>query len=88
MELGEGVVSGYSGAGVLLCSCDSGAIISSEYKTVHYSVYFRETREGWPLLIVDMGNQRVQMKGVLPWLVRWALHAARHFCPALAALVG
>jgi hypothetical protein len=29
------------------------------------------------------------MKGVLPWLARWALHAGiRDFCPALAALVG
>jgi hypothetical protein len=29
------------------------------------------------------------MKGVLPWLVRWALHAGtRDFCPALAALFG
>jgi hypothetical protein len=30
-----------------------------------------------------MGTQRVQMKEVLPWLVRWAL-----LYPALAALVG
>jgi hypothetical protein len=36
-----------------------------------------------------MGAQRVQMKGVLPWLVRWACCAGtRNFCPALAALVG
>jgi hypothetical protein len=29
------------------------------------------------------------MKGVLPWLVRWARHAGTgDFCPALAALVG
>jgi hypothetical protein len=29
------------------------------------------------------------MKGVLPWLIRWAYHAVtRDFCPALAALVG
>ncbi len=36
-----------------------------------------------------MGTQRVQMKGVLPWLVRWACHAStRDFCSALAALVG
>ncbi len=28
------------------------------------------------------------MKGVLPWLVRWALHdETREFCPVLAALV-
>ncbi len=32
----------------------------------------RETREGWPLLTVETeGTQRVQMKEVLPWLVRW-----------------
>jgi hypothetical protein len=36
-----------------------------------------------------MGTQRVQMKGILPWLVRWALCAReRDLCPALAALVG
>jgi hypothetical protein len=35
-----------------------------------------------------MGTQRVQMKGVLPWLVRLALHAGtRDFFSALAALV-
>jgi hypothetical protein len=35
-----------------------------------------------------MGTQRVQMKGILPWLVRWARHAGtRDFSPALAALV-
>jgi hypothetical protein len=32
---------------------------------------------------------RAQMKGVLPWLVRWACHAGtRDFCSALTALVG
>jgi hypothetical protein len=36
-----------------------------------------------------MKTQRVQMKGVLPWLVRRACRAGtRDFCPALAALVG
>jgi hypothetical protein len=36
-----------------------------------------------------VGTQRVQMKGVLPWLVRWACRAGtRYFCAALAALVG
>jgi hypothetical protein len=36
-----------------------------------------------------MGTQSVQMKGVLPWLIRWACRAGpRDFCPALAALVG
>jgi hypothetical protein len=35
-----------------------------------------------------MGTQRVQMKGVLPWLAHWALRAGTiDFCPALAALV-
>ncbi len=35
-----------------------------------------------------MGAQRVQMKGVLPWLVRWACCAGtRNFGPALAALL-
>jgi hypothetical protein len=35
-----------------------------------------------------MGTQRVQMKGALPWLVRWACRVGtRDFCPALAALV-
>ncbi len=33
-----------------------------------------------------MGTQRVQIKAVLPMLVRWACRA--NFCPALAALVG
>jgi hypothetical protein len=36
-----------------------------------------------------MGTQRVQMKGVLPWLVRWAGRAGtRDIYSALAALVG
>jgi hypothetical protein len=36
-----------------------------------------------------MGTQRVQMKGVLSWLVRLAFRAGtRDFCSALAALVG
>jgi hypothetical protein len=35
------------------------------------------------------GTQRVQMKGVLPWLVCWACRAGTSdFCPAYAALVG
>ncbi len=35
-----------------------------------------------------MGAQRVQMKGVPPWLVRWASRAGpRDFYPASAALV-
>jgi hypothetical protein len=37
-----------------------------------------------------MGTQRVQMKGVLTWLVRWTVcHAGtRAFCSVSAALVG
>jgi hypothetical protein len=35
-----------------------------------------------------MGTQRVQMKGVLPWLVCWACRAGtKDFYPTLAALV-
>jgi hypothetical protein len=35
-----------------------------------------------------MGTQRVQMKGALPWLVRWECRAGtRVFCSTLAALV-
>ncbi len=35
-----------------------------------------------------MGTQTVQLKGVLPWLVRWAGRAStRDFYPAVAALV-
>ncbi len=52
----------------------------------------RETREGLPLLTVElrwMETQRGQMKGVLSWLVRWACHAGtRDFCSAFAALYG
>jgi hypothetical protein len=55
-------------------------------------LYPRETREGWaPLLTVElrqMGTQSVQMKGVLHWLVCWALQeGTKDFCPAVAALV-
>ncbi len=43
----------------------------------------------WQLKLRWMGTQRVQMKGVPPWLVRWACRAGtRDFCSALAALVG
>ncbi len=49
------------------------------------------TRERWPLLTVETevnGDSRVQMKGVLPWLVCGARHSGtRDFYPALAALV-
>ncbi len=35
-----------------------------------------------------MGTQSVQMKGVLPWLVRWTRYVStRNFYPALAVLV-
>jgi hypothetical protein len=35
-----------------------------------------------------MGTQRGQMKGVLPWLVRWARRAGKvDISPALAALI-
>jgi hypothetical protein len=56
------------------------------------SVHRRIQREGWPLLTVETeangDSKRVQMKGVLPWLARWDLHAGTwDFCPALAALV-
>ncbi len=43
----------------------------------------------WLLKLRWMGTQRVQMKGVLPWLVRWACRAStRGFCSTLAAIVG
>jgi hypothetical protein len=34
------------------------------------------------------GSQRVQMQGVLPWLVRWAccVSGTRDFCSVLVAL--
>ncbi len=36
-----------------------------------------------------MTQKRIQMKGVLPWLVRWACRTGtRDLCSALAALVG
>jgi|688.fasta_scaffold329747_1 hypothetical protein len=36
-----------------------------------------------------MATQRVQMQGLLPWLVRWACRAGtRDFCPSKTALVG
>jgi hypothetical protein len=44
------------------------------------------------ILLRQMGTHEVlyiYMKGVLPWLVRWACRfSIRNFCPALAALVG
>ncbi len=52
----------------------------------------RGTREGWLFWLLKMrwmGTQRVQMKGVPPWLVRWTCRAGtRDFCSALAALIG
>ncbi len=42
----------------------------------------------WLLILRGMGTWRVQMKGVLPWVVRWACSAGtRNFCSALPALV-
>jgi hypothetical protein len=40
------------------------------------------------LKLRQMGTHEEHMKGVLPWLVRWARQraCARDFCPALAAL--
>jgi hypothetical protein len=41
------------------------------------------------LKLMQMGTKRVQMKGVLRWLFRWALHVGtQDFWPALADLVG
>ncbi len=43
----------------------------------------------WLLKLRWIRTQRVQIKGVLPYLVRWARRAGtRDFCSALAALVG
>jgi hypothetical protein len=40
------------------------------------------------LKLRQMGTQKIQMKEVLPSLVRWALHAGTSdFCPALVAPV-
>jgi hypothetical protein len=54
----------------------------------------RETREGWPLLTVEIevngdSKSTITIIGVLPWLVRWPCRVrTRDFCSALAALVG
>jgi hypothetical protein len=53
----------------------------------------RETREEWPQLrllkLRWMGTVRGQMRGVLPWLVRWACcSVTKDFCSALASLIG
>jgi hypothetical protein len=43
----------------------------------------------WLFKLMWMETQRVQMKGVLPWLVCWACRdGTRDFSSALAALVG
>ncbi len=57
------------------------------------SVYGTEWRERsyglWLLELKAKGTQRVHMIGVLPWLIRWALHTGRRdFCPVVASLVG
>ncbi len=61
-----------------------------EVANIYSNINIRKTREGWPLLIETEANREgVQMKGVLPWFVRWACRAGtREFCSALAALVG
>ncbi len=50
----------------------------------------RGSREGWPLLTVETevngDSKRVQMKGVLSWLV--GLGAGTRFCSPFDALVG
>ncbi len=61
------------------------------YIVLLYSVFLRVIRKRWPLLTVEnkvMGTQRVQMKGVLPWLVGWACNAgASDFCPAFVCSI-
>jgi hypothetical protein len=45
---------------------------------IHKGSAHQETREGWPLVLLKLrhlGAHRVQMKGVLPWLVCWACRA-------------
>jgi hypothetical protein len=72
--------------GVLVSVSD----IGEKFKGVSVTVPPRETRGGGGLLKLRLlGTQRVQMTGLLPWLVRWACRAGtRDFCSALAALVG
>ncbi len=42
----------------------------------------------WQLKLRWMGTQRLQIKGILPCLVRWTRRSGtRDFCPTLAALV-
>jgi hypothetical protein len=53
----------------------------------------KETREWWPLLIVETeangDSKNTNMNGVLPWLVCWARCAGtRDVWPAFAALLG
>jgi hypothetical protein len=59
----------------------------------HLPQFQLRAREGWPLLIVatEVNGDRVQMKGVLPRLVRWTCRADscwyKRFCSALSAVV-
>jgi hypothetical protein len=61
-----------------------------DLKILRMLVFLSERdKRGWPLLTFETEANGVQMKGALPWLVRWACWAGtRDFCPALAALVG
>ncbi len=70
------------------------AILDSK-RTLSWFVSYRRLSppfQLWPLLAVETevnGTQRVQIKGVLPWLPGWACRAStRDFCSAWAALVG
>jgi len=57
-------------AGALILSVFSENV---HWRTVRYVRTVPERPKGWPLLTVEievMGTQRVQMKGVPPWLVR------------------
>jgi hypothetical protein len=48
----------------------------------------RETKEGWPMLTMQIRTQGVHLKGVLPRLDHWAHRAVtRDFNPALVALL-
>jgi hypothetical protein len=70
-----------------------GRTLSKSLGGTLYWATTRLTRVWWPMLILlklrQMETSGVHMKGVLPWLVRWARCAGtRDFCPALDALAG
>jgi hypothetical protein len=55
----------------------------AQLQTLVTIIVSRLDRSGpcWLLKLRWMGSQRVQMKGLLPWLVRWACRAGtRDFC--------